>query len=108
MTQRSDIESNLGTRHSALLLENMSPDPDGDSQMLSSPDVSDVETPPADVTATLSPPSSQSRNMPIVTAGVARLGGGASIANSNGKRPLNTISNGTDEHDGGSPAHKVA
>ena len=83
----------------------MSADPEGDSHMLSSPDSSSPE--PATtrtpvrrslVPNTLSPPDSQPRrahppNMPTVAPG-------ASGANSNGKRPLQTISNGNDDAEG--------
>lgn len=41
----------------------------------------------------LSPPDSQQRNMPLSASG-------ASLANSNGKRPIQTISNGSDEVEG--------
>lgn len=78
-------------------------DNDGDSQMVSSPEDSDVEvlssqpnraniqTPlnqTAQPSAALSsPPDSQHRNMPTTAAG----------SNANGKRPINTISNGTED-----------
>lgn len=75
----------------------MSADQDGDSQMISSPSSSDQEgttriLTPAQPTA-LSPPDSQHRSaMPTSASGSA-------IANANGKRPLNTISNGADDAD---------
>ncbi|KAK3672679.1 hypothetical protein LTR78_007491 [Recurvomyces mirabilis] len=74
-------------------------DNDGDSRMASSPELTDteeVETPLDQITnsSILSPPDSQHRepssNMPTSAPGVAR-------ANANGKRPLNTISNGEHE-----------
>lgn len=77
------------------------PPPDPDSQMLSSPSDSDADnttqTPQASTSSTLSPPDSQHRgtrssNMPTTASGSA-------VANANGKRPLNTISNG-DVEDG--------
>ena len=74
----------------------MSADNDSDSQMLSSPSSSDLEgqsrtDPPQ--TSILSPPDSQHRSaMPTSATGSA-------IANANGKRPINTISNGADETD---------
>nr|POE47674.1 hypothetical protein CFP56_01005 [Quercus suber] len=80
----------------------MSADHDGDSQMLSSPsDTSDneVATPQSQVPPTssgniLSPPDSQHRETRSTMSESAH---GASIANSNGKRPLQTISNGLDD-----------
>lgn len=75
-------------------------DHDGDSQMLSSPSDSDTEqiqTPLAQTTTSssniLSPPDSQHRSntsMPTSTSG-------STIANANGKRPINTISNGAED-----------
>lgn len=77
----------------------MSADHDGDSQMLSSGEDSDLEvsrnqTPADQVTRSsiLSPPDSQHRAMPTSNSGSA-------LANANGKRPINTISNGTDDLD---------
>lgn len=69
-----------------------------DQEMLSSPSDSESElaTPTAQMlsSATLSPPDSQhrehTRTMPTAPSG-------ASFANSNGKRPIQTISNGNDE-----------
>lgn len=68
--------------------------------MISSPeDSSDTEiTTPVNQTANAaapvpSPPDSQRQPMPTVPSG-------ASIANSNGKRPLQTISNGADDTEG--------
>jgi hypothetical protein len=80
----------------------MSADHEGDSHMLYSSESSpEVETPQKQITAdpaTLSPPASQARGG--MTSGATAFG--ASIANSNGKRPLNTISNGIDdEREGG-------
>ena len=77
----------------------MSADHDGDSQMVSSPSDSELEsnnrikTPanPVQQQSTLSPPDSQHRSVMPTSAS------GAAIANANGKRPLNTISNGADE-----------
>jgi hypothetical protein len=71
-------------------------------EMLSSPEDSDdmeATTPVnqiANPTAALtSPPDSQHRGRSMPTSA-----SGASIANSNGKRPLQTISNGHDDMDG--------
>ena len=64
--------------------------------MLSSPEASDHDTPASQQLpdpATLSPPPSQPRGMPISASG-------SSVANSNGKRPLNTISNGAEDAEG--------
>lgn len=73
------------------------PPPEPDSQMLSSPSDSDIDT-TANTSSVLSPPDSQQRatrsssgNMPTVASGTAG-------ANANGKRPLNTISNGHDDN----------
>ena len=83
---------------------------EADSQMLSSPDDSDTEVEPTHLpsssSAVLSPPSSQHRgggtgggddpsspNMPTTASG-------ATLANSNGKRPIQTISNGNDDAEG--------
>ena len=81
---------------------------DPDSQMVSSPSDSDpdntTQTPLAQQPPSiLSPPDSQHRttrsgNMPTAASGSA-------IANANGKRPLNTISNGLD--DGGEGARPI-
>lgn len=76
----------------------MSADYEGDSQMHSSPDDSeiDTQTPTAQITNASdlqSPPNSQQRSttdMPPAASGIA-------IANSNGKRPIQTISNGNDD-----------
>ena len=72
-------------------------DNDGDSHMDSPPslsDAEDVETPAAQIisSAILSPPDSQHRSVAPEMPGTS-----APAANSNGKRPLNTISNGADE-----------
>ncbi|KAI5369693.1 hypothetical protein Slin15195_G005680 [Septoria linicola] len=63
---------------------------EGNNQMVSSPEESDIEevsTPVAQISnpaaTVLSPPDSQQRSMPTAASG-------ASIANSNGKRPLQT------------------
>lgn len=61
----------------------------------SSPD-SEVTTPKEQHTidtSALSPPDSQQRSMPLSTSG-------SSLANSNGKRPIQTISNGNDDVEG--------
>ena len=76
----------------------MSADNDGDSQMVSSgedsdPEVNRDQTPAGQTTSSsfLSPPDSQSRSaMPTAAPG-------STLANANGKRPLNTISNGADD-----------
>lgn len=71
--------------------------PDPDSQMLSSPSDSDIDTTtttPLAQQAAPSPPDSQHRSMPTAASG----------ANANGKRPLNTISNGLE--DGGEDGTK--
>ncbi|KAK4507748.1 hypothetical protein PRZ48_001483 [Zasmidium cellare] len=72
----------------------MPADPEGDSQMVSSPETSDNDiTTPRDRTIAgniHSPPDSQHRSMPTSASG-------SSIANSNGKRPIQTISNGNDD-----------
>lgn len=78
------------------------PPPDADSQMLSSPSDSDVEnntaqTPLAESSSVLSPPDSQQRN--TRSSNMPAAASGSAIANANGKRPLNTISNG-DVEDG--------
>ena len=73
----------------------MSADHDGDSQMLSSAEESDfdgnrTQTPANQVAqpSNLSPPDSQHRSaMPVAVSG----------SNANGKRPINTISNGADD-----------
>lgn len=72
---------------------------DNDSRM-SSPDDSDendISTPQAQITNTsiLSPPDSQHRETRTMPASAS----GSSIANSNGKRPIQTISNGNDDMD---------
>jgi len=78
---------------------NMSANNDVDSRMASSPEDSDhdLATPAARTThptaTILSPPDSQYRiqaNMPISAPGLAG-------ANANGKRPIQTISNGTED-----------
>lgn len=71
-------------------------DQDGDSQMISSPSSSDREATPKTSNAAqlTSPPDSQHRNTAMPTSA-----SGSAIANANGKRPLNTISNGVDEGD---------
>ncbi|KAF2484286.1 hypothetical protein BDY17DRAFT_352810 [Neohortaea acidophila] len=70
----------------------MSADNDGDSQMLSSPSDSETQTPTSQSqslanSTLLSPPELHNR--------LAAAPG----ANANGKRPINTISNGTDDAD---------
>lgn len=75
---------------------------DHDSQMLSSPSDSDADntqTPIAQASSVLSPPDSQQRatrssNMPTAASSSA-------VANANGKRPLNTISNGVEDGENG-------
>ncbi|KAF2214566.1 hypothetical protein CERZMDRAFT_90153 [Cercospora zeae-maydis SCOH1-5] len=71
------------------------PSKEDDSQMVSSPEESDLEQTTTPVTQTsspaetvLSPPDSQRRERSLPTA---------SLANSNGKRPLQNISNGSDD-----------
>jgi hypothetical protein len=75
----------------------MSADYEGDSHMLSSSESSpEVETPQKQVTVdptTLSPPASQARGSMSSGATTTTAFG----ANSNGKRPLNTISNEIDD-----------
>ncbi|KAK3680559.1 hypothetical protein LTR37_021166 [Vermiconidia calcicola] len=77
----------------------MSADHDGDSQMVSSVEDSDSDRntqTPLNQTAqpgVVSPPDSQHRSaMPPSATGAA-------ISNANGKRPINTISNGADEEE---------
>lgn len=83
----------------------MSADHDGDSRMASSPDPSDDGNEPIKSSSILSPPESQHHDsqMPNVAPSTS--------ANANGKRPLQTISNGIDDDDselivmgGGGPA----
>lgn len=80
----------------------MPADPEGDSQMVSSPEASDndANTPKDRIIATNvhSPPDSQQRES---RAGMPTSASGSSIANSNGKRPIQTISNGNDDVEGG-------
>lgn len=80
----------------------MPADPEGDSQMLSSPEESDndLNTPKDRTIASSiqSPPDSQHRGE---SRGMPTSASGASIANSNGKRPIQTISNGNDDVEGG-------
>lgn len=69
-----------------------------DKMDLSSPESSgeNITTPKDHLTApasVLSPPDSQQRNMPTSASG-------SSLANSNGKRPIQTISNGNDDVEG--------
>lgn len=77
-----------------------------DSQMLSSPDESDNETTTpinqtANTTQILSPPDSQHRETrSTINTNMPTSASGSSIANSNGKRPLQTISNGADDMEG--------
>lgn len=71
---------------------------------MSSPDVSGddnaARTPDNPSSSFLSPPNSQHRTQVMPTAAT-----GSSIANSNGKRPIQTISNGVDDMEGmASPA----
>lgn len=64
----------------------MSADNDAEGQLVSSPEDSDAQTPQAQSTV-LSPPDSQHRSaMPTSLS-----------QNANGKRPINTISNGADD-----------
>lgn len=80
----------------------MPADPEGDSQMVSSPEASDNDAnTPKDRTISTnihSPPDSQQRES---RAGMPASASGSSIANSNGKRPIQTISNGNDDVEGG-------
>ena len=78
---------------------------DPDSQMLSSPSDSDID---ANTTQTpqpstiLSPPDSQhgrTTRSSNNTSNMPTAASGAAVANANGKRPLNTISNGVDDGD---------
>jgi hypothetical protein len=69
----------------------MSADQDGDSQMISSPSSSDLEN----AAQTLSPADSQYNARSAMPTSAS----GSAIANANGKRPINTISNGADETD---------
>ena len=75
----------------------MSADHDGDSQMVSSPEDSDIEhtqTPHNQIppqASILSPPDSQHQSAMPTSAS------GSVMANANGKRPINTISNGADD-----------
>ncbi|CAK4031568.1 Hypothetical predicted protein [Lecanosticta acicola] len=65
---------------------------DGD-RMITSPSESEVETPLENPSSSiLSPPDSQHRERTMPTSA-----SGSSIANSNGKRPIQTISNGNDD-----------
>ncbi|KAK4634913.1 hypothetical protein CLAFUW4_02141 [Fulvia fulva] len=70
------------------------------SSSTSSPDTTTTTTPQTHLTNTaiLSPPDSQHRTMPAPTT-ASTSASSTSIANSNGKRPIQTISNGNDDMD---------